>query len=143
MQEKDSTNVDWLVGKESMFWPDGYRCPKCGSPMSGQPEEMLPPAFHTAAIIDLTAAELYAALSGLGLPDEQNATIAEVTETLTSKKITKVVGTDVEGTGRCVLDHIVFEDGTQLHLGSSSHGAVVYRVVRPASYTERALKETE
>jgi hypothetical protein len=142
LQTDDGAYVDHLVGKDSPYWPDGYTCPRCGSTASGCDELELPRGAHTVAVVDLTAEELLAALHGLGLPDEQDAAFERISDILQTTRIKRVVGKTVPGTKRCVVEHLLLEDGTKVYLGASSYGAVVYRVVKPTSYVQRLLETT-
>jgi hypothetical protein len=130
-----------LVGKHSEFWPDKYECPKCGGRAVGQHEEDLPRAFQTAAIIDLTAEELFTALNGLGLPDEEPASAETVKSLLLNEKITAVSARNISNTKRCTIDSITFSSGVRICLAASTYGAVVYRVIQPPAYAKRVLQE--
>lgn len=127
--DKLSEKDEQLVGQTSEFWPDKYKCTKCGADATGCPEQEVPRFMQSAAIVDLTAQELYAALVGMGLPKEAECTLTNVAALL-GKVGVKIVGKDVPNTGRCTLDYLEFPDGSLLYLGASSHGAVVYRLIR-------------
>lgn len=142
LQTEQGTDVDHLVGRNSTYWPDGYTCPRCGSAAQGCDELDLPRGAQTTDVLDLTAGELLAALHGLGLPDEQQCDFDRVATLLTTTRLKRIEGSTVAGTNRCMLDHLQLEDGTKIYLGASSHGAVVYRVVKPTSYVQRVLAET-
>jgi hypothetical protein len=126
-----------LVGEGSSWWPTDYVCPMCQGNAVGMHEEDLPRAMQTALIKDLLPEELFAALHGMGMPEDRHATADSVKDMLLTKKITSVLLTDVKNTERCVIDKVVFEDGTKLYLGASTLGAVVYRVTAPVKYSER------
>jgi len=87
----------------------------------------------------LTPMEAHLALEGLGLPEERECAAEIVVGVFQQKKVTNVLARSVPNTGRSVIDSIEFEDGTTVFLGSSTHGALVYRIRRPHSYTEAAL----
>jgi rubredoxin len=142
MQQHDGADVDLIVGEHSEFWPNKYTCPRCGARAAGAHEDALPRGFQTVSIIDLTAEELLAALYALGLPEERKTALADVQGRLTKNWIAHVVGHDVAQTGRCCIDYLEMADGTKIYLGASTHGAVVYRVVSPASYVKRVEEET-
>ena len=125
LSEKD----EQLVGQASEFWPDKYKCARCGADATGCPEREVPRFMQNASITDLTAPELYAALQGMGLPKETSCTIENVSDLLGKVGI-RVVGEDVPNTGRCVIDYFEFADGSRAYMGASSHGAVVYRLIR-------------
>ena len=137
----DSESVSMLVGERSDFWPDKYVCPQCGGDAVGQHEEALPRAYQTTSIVDLTAEELFSALHGLGLPNEEKPSAAAVVALFMTGKIVALDAHDVLGTGRCAINSITFMDGTHLFLGASAHGAVAYRLVRAPSYAQRVLQE--
>lgn len=145
MQGGDPTtgSVKMLVGEDSEFWPDKYVCPKCGAQAAGSHEEDMPRAVQVSSIVDLTAEELYSALYGLGLPNENNATLEMVNTVIRGTSIKKVVGKDIPNTGRCMIDYIELFGGVRIYLGASTHGAVVYRVVAKPTYAEKVLKEEE
>lgn len=135
----DLAEVHSLVGEHSEFWPDNYTCPRCAFKHArGSIEQALSPEFLSSyEMRDLGAAELFSALMGLGLPDEGSCQLVTVTELLTTKRVKRVVGIDVPGVERCVLDYIELDDGTRLHFGAGPDGAVIYRNVPPQSYAEK------
>lgn len=121
-----------LVGQESEFWPDGYICPKCDAPgATGCDEKELPRFLQNPTIVDLTAQELYGALQGMGLPKDSSCLLADLQELFAAFGVI-VHGADVPNTGRCALNYLEFPNGSRAYLGASSHGAVVYRILRPA-----------
>lgn len=130
----DVAEVDNLVGQRSDLWPDKYRCWAC----EGKMEAVLTPEVSTAAygqlsIYELGPQETYAALMGLGMPDERAVdpvTIAQLFE----QAGLKVRGKSYRGVPRFFVDSIEFPDGTKLHLAASPQGAAVYRITRPHSY---------
>lgn len=128
------------VGPESEFWPAGYTCVACGNPVTaiGERETELV-ALEKMKLRDLTSDELYAALHGLGTPEERVAHFTSVNDLLLSKKVTKVIGHTVGNTDRTVIEALELEDGTRMYLGSGSAGAIVYRITHPVSYTQKAL----
>lgn len=126
-----------LVGPRSEYWPNKFTCPRCEKPAEGQLEAHVGgPALSRMEVVDLTAQEAIAAMHGLGLPVERACTIEEVQELLSEKKFKVARGTNIRGTTRCILDHLVLEDGTRIYLGASAEGATVYRITRPHSYVE-------
>ena len=139
----EPTKVSHLVGENSEYWPNGYTCVCCGSKCEGMHERDVEDAvLHRMKVRDLSAEEMIAAQEGLGTPDEMLCTGASVRELL-QKPIKKVHGFDLPGTTRFCVDALELEDGTKIHFGSSPSGAVVYRISRPISYTERALGEED
>lgn len=130
-----------LVGKGSDFWPDGYECPCCGKKAQVLWEdEVASDARARLSIRDVTSQELFLALHGMGLPEERACSIEAVTELLKEHPIRKVYGHTVSGTGRSCLTCLELWDGSKVYLGSSSVGAIVYRISRPHSYVQ-ALEE--
>jgi hypothetical protein len=132
-----------LIGPKSEWWPDRYVCPRCGAQAAGTDEMSLPRAIHTADIIDLTPIEMFSALSGFGLPDEMPSSVENVSQTLSSSPIKRVVGQNVPGTKRCSIDFVELENGVRIYLGASTHGAVVYRITKPVSYAQRVIMQEE
>ena len=127
-----------LVGDQSSFWPDKYPCPRCEKPCRGMPEETVDPkTLMVLELRDLTPIEAFAAFSGMGFPDEQRCSMATVRELFKEQPVRRLIGTDVEGQERIVLDSIELWDGTTVHLGASPAGAVVYRIVRPPTYATK------
>lgn len=129
---------DALVGTQSEFWPDKYRCPSCGNPCAAHPEGSEYSVFPTR---DLEPVELYAAMHGLGLPGEMMCDAETVREVL-AKGVTKVAGFVIPGTTRFVIEHVVVADGTRMFLAACPHGAVVYRIARRPGYAEKVLEES-
>lgn len=132
----DDREIDTLVGKSSDFFPDNYVCPRCASRAVCVAEDICPPV----ELVDLSAEELFAALNGLGLPEEQVCVRSVVEALLKEKPIRRVVGTDIAGSQRFCLEHLELWDGTRLYFGAAPEGAIIYRVVRPPNATERALR---
>jgi hypothetical protein len=99
-------------------------------------------ALQRMKLRELTPEEMYSAQMGLGTPDEMQCDAATVRSLLGEQRIKKVSGFDVRGTSRFCLTEIDLEDGTRLYFGASTHGAVVYRIARPISYTQKVLQET-
>jgi hypothetical protein len=138
--EPDRVNA--LVGENSDFWPDHYTCVSCGRGCEGILEiEATADALSRLKVRELTAEEYFAALMGLGTPDEMVCDGATVRELL-QIPIKKVVGQDIRGTTRFCLTELELENGIRLFFGASAHGAIVYRIARPISYTQRVLEET-
>jgi hypothetical protein len=124
--------IDSMVGKNSEFWPDKYVCPKCGSQalatgIGETPSELL----VGKDVLELEPEELFAALHGLGLPEDRNATAETVIPLLTEKRVVKVKGSNIPNTKRFHLDWLELEDGTRLYLAAGGYGAVIYRVRPP------------
>jgi hypothetical protein len=134
--------VHSLVGNQSEFWPSKFTCISCGNSCEGMLESEVEAAvLFKMKVRELTAEEMYAAQHGLGTPDEMVCNGSMVRE-LFSKSVKKVHGYDITGTTRYCIDHLEFEDGTKLYLGASPSGAIVYRIARPISYTQKVLEES-
>lgn len=134
--------VNSLVGVNSEFWPDRYTCVTCSKNCLGVVEaEADAGDLVRMKVRDLTPNEMYAAQLGLGTPDEMQCDAATV-RGLLGQGIKRVFGQDIRGTTRFCLVALEVQDGTTLHFGASPHGAVVFRISRPISYTQKALEET-
>lgn len=132
----DVSEVDQLVGQRSDFWPDKYPCWNCGSQAQGfLSPEISAAAMEKLQIFHLTPQEAFAALMGMGLPEERKC-CAEVVEALLQGVGLKVKGKEFRGLDRYFIDQIELADGTKLFLGSSPQGACVYRITKPHSYTK-------
>lgn len=132
-----------LVGDKSDFWPDKYPCYKCGARSVGylDPEVALE-ALSAMSIVDLTHEEAYAAMLGLGLPDERTC-CEEVLVPLFAASGLKVKGRQIRNTTRYCVDSIEFPDGTKIHLAASPQGATVYRIVAKHSYVNGTEKHAD
>lgn len=128
----DVEEVDHLIGPGSQWYPDKYPCPLCGErcAISTRCLEEKPNT------VDLTPQEAFIAFSGAGLPGEAECSSTRVEKLLTEHPIMRVHTRHIRGTNRCTLDRLELDDGSILHLGSSVHGACVYRVQVPSNYTE-------
>lgn len=128
----DEEEVRTLVGPSSSEWPN-FPCASCQANVVAVLEhELDPAAVVQMQVRDLTPVELFAAQSGMGLPEERSCTPRIVRETLTDKKIVRVVGNQIPGSEKFVLEELHFEDGTRMYFGASGYGAVVYRIVGKA-----------
>jgi hypothetical protein len=127
---EDDQEADQLVGPSSDWYPDRYPCPLCGERC----------VFSTKClkeggnIRDLSVREAFIAFNGVGLPGEHECSASRVQQLLTEHRVTEATTRHISGTPRCVLSKITLENGIVLHLGSSVHGAVVYRISEPSSY---------
>lgn len=134
--------VHQLVGEHSTFWPDQFKCPRCGNPARGMLEQKADPkAVALLELRDLTPHEAFQAFNNLGLPEEQDASLAEVQRLLLKYPVCKVVGSDVAGMKRTILDSLELLDGTRVYFGAGSEGACIYRIVKPIPATQRVLTE--
>jgi hypothetical protein len=134
--------LDQLVGRRSSFWPDQYPCPTCGVMAQGFDERTVQEALLAAtACRELTPLEAYSAFNGFGFPDEQRCSLETVQRLLMSMPIKKVIGTDVRGSERTLIDALELQDGTKLHFAAGGDGAVIYRITHPTSYAAKVLEE--
>jgi hypothetical protein len=137
-QVGDVSESENLFGRGSTLYPDKYPCFRCE-----QPSEFVPAAeaeaLRAIELFDVTPQEALAAMNGLGLPSEQDCSASAVVELFT-KPVRRVHARPIRNSHRCLLDHIEFEDGTKLYLGSSAHGATVYRIARPHSYVKEVSR---
>jgi hypothetical protein len=130
--------IDYLVGEHSDFWPDKFPCPQCEKPALGIFElEMNPNALGLFRVVDLNPQEAFAAFNGFGLPHELFCSAASLNSLLREQPIKRVAARDIPGTTRCRVDFFELWDGTLVYFGAGGEGAVVYRIVRPASYVEK------
>lgn len=141
----EPSQLDPLVGRDSEFWHDKYVCVSCGQKgCQGLPEvDVDPEDLQKMKLRDLSPQEMYAAQMGLGTPDEMTCDLRTVRDLLENKRLKKIHGRNVTGTSRACLDELELEDGTKLHLGASAHGAVVFRISRAVSYTEKVLEDLD
>lgn len=134
--------LDQLIGKRSDFWPDKYPCPKCGQMATGFGErEVDGRVLQLMELKDVTPQEAFAALHGLGFPDEQKCSLAFVQQLLREQPVRRVIGTDVVGQERTIVDALELWDGTKVYFGSAPEGAVIYRITRQVSYANKQLAE--
>jgi len=136
----DPVEVNHLVGASSSFWPNRYTCPSCEAAATGVLESDID-VRTLPSLRDLEAQELFQALNGMGLPEEQDCTIESVTKVLLDQRIVKVIGHSIEGTRRYCLEHVEFDDGRRLYFAAGSHGATAYRLTLPIKHTEKVLEE--
>jgi hypothetical protein len=135
----DDQELDTLIGKGSPFFPDNYECPQDGCVGKAKffdSLEMTPRAIGALRIVDVTPGEAFAALNGVGLPEERSCLIEDVRDLL-SKGVKRVSGKNLLGTSRCIIDFIEIEDGSKIYLAPSGEGVTVYRTTRPFSYAAR------
>lgn len=124
-----------VVGEDSKYYPDHYRCGSCQAPGAHAVELTNTPTNGYF----LSVEEFLAVQYNLGVPSEHLATVPILTELLTNAQIAKISAEPIANTNQCVLNSITLVDGTVLYLSASSHGATVYRIKKPFSYTEKAL----
>lgn len=132
----EPSEVDHLVGIRSGFWPDKYTCFRCSGTAAGYlTAEVSQAALSVLDVKRVTSAEAFIALNGLGIPEERTC-CEEVLLPLLRQCGVRVVGKPAGGT-YYVIDELVLPDGTRVCLGASPKGAVVYRIVKPHSYTDK------
>jgi len=130
----EMSEVDQLVGQRSEYWPNKYTCFSCGGVATG----FLTPQISAAAlgeldIYDVTVQEAFAALNGLGIPEERVCCADVIVPMLTALGL-KVKGKEYRGMTRYFLDELELPDGTKFHFGASPQGAAIYRITKPHSY---------
>lgn len=86
---------------------------------------------HTVSVM-----EAHLAFERMGLPAERECAAEIVEKVLTEQRIVGVKAATVPNTGRSVIESLELEDGTVLYLGSSVHGALVYRIRKPHRYVK-------
>lgn len=138
----DEHEASSLIGENSTYASTGYLCPRCRHPATCmKSHEASAVALARMDVVECTVHEAFAALEGLGLPEERKCALVDVQEFFRSHTIRRVQGKDVLGSARCVVEYLEAQDGTRLYLGAGGDGAVVYRIVRPSNYANRVLKE--
>jgi hypothetical protein len=134
--------VHQMVGENSTFWPDQFKCPRCGNPARGMLERKADPkAVALLELRDLTPHEAFQAFNDLGLPEEQDCSLATVQQLLGEQPVRGIIGTDVMGMKRTIVDALELWDGTKIYFGAGAEGACIYRIVKPVSATQRVLTE--
>jgi len=133
-------DAEQLLGKETDYYPDRYPCSVC--PSKARIIDGREAKEYLDDIRDLTPQEVFAALHGLGFPEEQDCGETAVQQALRRSPLRRAATRHVRN-GRCCLDRLELEDGTRLFIGSSSYGAVVYRIAEPHSYTQTLLNRIQ
>lgn len=130
----DVTEVDQLVGQCSEFWKDSYTCFRCNGRAEGfLTAEISAAALRELQVYNVTSLEAFAAMNGLGIPEERNCCGDVITPLLAALGV-KAHGKEYRGVPRFFLDSLELPDGTKLHLGASPQGACIYRITKPHSY---------
>ena len=141
-EPSSAQEVTQLVGQLSEFWPDKYPCPHCDRMARAILEQDADPnALQTLTLQDLTPQEAFAVFNGFGLPQEQRCSLEIVQALLREQPVRKVLGKNVSGAERTILDALELWDGTKVYFGAGAEGAVIYRIARPVSYAARVLAE--
>jgi hypothetical protein len=116
--------------------PALHKCPSCTGEVRTTPEAgVTAEDFARLRVHDVTWPEAFVALSGVGMPTERECTVDKV-RALFTQSISSVGLEPVHGTGRSILTHLEFADGTKLYLGASPFGAVAYRLVLPTRHSQ-------
>jgi hypothetical protein len=130
-----------LVGSESEWWPNKYRCPRCEGQATGTYEAEIDLAsLRGFSMLELEAPEFFRFMMGVGLPEEQNCRIEVLQKIFREGKVKNLAGHPIPGTTRFCLEWLEMEDGTHLYFGSSTHGATIYRIANRPDYTKKALE---
>jgi len=129
-----TTEQESLVGVGSEFYPDKYVCPRCNAACEVHRTYC---KVDSRECLQLEADELYAALHGLGLPEQLDCAKATVEQLFRSRTCVRIGGHDLPHDRRIAIDYFEFDDGTRAYLACSSFGPVIYKVVRLPNYTKR------
>lgn len=133
--EGDVEEIAHLIGNLSTFALDGYTCSECGKKAGlFNHGDVTPAAAARLRIVDVAPEEAFAALNGLGIPSERSCLLEDVTELIEKFPVASVSGKNISGTGRCIIDHLVLQDGSKVYFAPSTEGATIYRISRPHSY---------
>lgn len=136
----DPEEIRLLIGEKSDWWPDKYPCFSCGEMATGMLEsEADEKAAQLIRFVNVKAQEAYAALCGMGVPEERTC-CAEVIEALFKEHGIKAKGRQPRAENLYYVDELEFKDGTRLFLAPSPRGAAIFRVAKPHSYTKEALE---
>ena len=134
--------VDHLIGSRCDWYPDSYPCPHygCGGRMHFT-ESLESESLAKLHVVDLNPKEVFAALHGLGLPEERDCGKTAVLELMLGRRVVSVEATQIRGENRTVLHSIEFEDGRRLYLAAGTDGPTAYRLSTPHRYVEEALRD--
>jgi hypothetical protein len=127
----DMSEIDYLVGESSTFWPNGYICPVCGGAAIGVPAdrqtvEMLM-GRPGETLFELTPTDAFALHSGLGLPAERKCSMHEIERVLVGGVVRWGLESDARN-GRAYIKWLENQRGTRLYLGAGPGGAIVFRI---------------
>lgn len=137
----DFDEVDHLVGKNSEWYPNDYPCWKdCGG-SARFITRVDPDALRRLDVRDLTPQEAFLAFHQMGLPEERDCSAAAVVQLFKEQAVKRVLAVQIQGSHRCVIDHIEMESGSKVYFASGPEGAVVVRISKPHSYAKEALRE--
>lgn len=135
----DHEEVNHLFGELNTDWyPNNYPCPNTDCTEKAKLLDSVDSAaLKMLDVYDLTVHEAYAALHGLGLPEERDCGPSAVREQLLNNKVVEVDARLIKGSNRSVVYKLIMENGTVLFLGSSPYGATVYRIAKARSAVEQ------
>jgi hypothetical protein len=134
--------VDLLVGTRSDWYPDRYPCPQvdCKGKMT-LTDAIESMALTQLRLYDLTPHEVFAAIQGLGLPEERDCGREAVLKALVGHTIVAADVVQVRGLNRSILHSITLESGQRVYLAASPVGSSVYRIAGARSFTQEVLSE--
>ena len=136
-----SEEVSHLFGEQSEWYPDKFPCPRVGcAGKAGIVETIEPSALLTLDMHELTPQEAFAAFHGLGFPEEKDCSATAVEQAFARSPVKRVQTHKVKGTHRSIIQWFELEDNTRIYLAGSAWGALVYRISKPHSYAEEALR---
>lgn len=140
----EHSELDYLVGMRSDWYPDRYPCPRSGCESSMVLTDTIEPAaLSKLEIHHLNPQEAYQALHGMGLPEERHCNDKAVLLALVGRTVKSVETQDLGGANRTVLHSITLDNDCRIYVGSSPFGALVYRIASPPNAVQRALAEFE
>lgn len=76
----------------------------------------------------VSATELYQATMGIGLANERKCSPRDIRQLLTGARISQVQVEKASDPQKSILLSITLDNGKAVHLSSSTHGAIVYKV---------------
>lgn len=136
------SEVDFLVGKRSEWYPNRYPCPRSGCDGKMAFADMIDSeVYDMLEVHDLTPQECFQAFNGLGLPTERSCTPDDLLSVLVGKKVSELDVCQVNNDRRSIVYSLVVEDGTRIYFGSSPQGAIVYRIAPPRSVVKEIFGE--
>lgn len=102
-------------------------CPVCLAAMKVDPDD------HTSSttITVLSAQELFQASNGMGLPDEQDASVDRIHYCMKDAKIEEMVVDATSKSNKTMVDKIIVIGSNGrfiIHFGSSPKGATIFRI---------------
>lgn len=125
----DAGTSDLFHGTLQEYAP--FHCNVCSGELTPFKGEDLPAETVTAyQWIPLTSEEFFGAQKGMGLPNERGCTKEVVEKLLLSSPVVRVICRSIPNTTRSVVEALVLENDYVIFMGSSAHGATVYRIVQ-------------